>query len=742
MNFKNKLALLLTILFAFPSVCALPLAVRAEGDLLSQGKKYTVSYETPIDNAFPARAYQQEDKLTDGKLAKNATYNEPEFLKLYRGVAAYVTVDLEAVCAVDRVEVRYLNNKAAGIYAPRYIRVAVSEDGESFGTVGVLEDPTTITSNSTSIVTKEVRLDGAYRARYVRVTICTDCYMYTDEISVYGSSDASGAKTAKADAPVEDRGYAGEIDGIGNIALMYTYGKYSSTVLRSFVAYTNAKGEATDTMFDAMLFLPSGASGFDYSTTEGWQAYEDELFGQANNSNLTALNKTVADLAEPLKLAADFRYPVFVSIPDFTVGNSPIFGIVPNSLENRLSIVQTFVDEVIARFESAGFDRLELKGFYWHEETVRYAVTDYEERLIQSVNEYVHGKGLKSIWVPYYCAPGYERAVELGFDAAALQSGYAFNRSADAEKEVGLVQAGAVADSAATAKKYGLGMEFEIDTNVSGFLTRYIQYLNVGCATGCMDGHMMMLYHGVNGMYSCATGGDGSDLRKAYDLTYQYVKGTYTCSAPVIQPGQVIVAPVGKRASGTLVITDEDSGKNSLKLAKSEVSEGLSCVVEGDGFYLVNTSDTLPGVYTFTLQVTDGFNLSAEETVYVLVTEGELPTFQCGKEFALHGYLTDDGALGNVQAGTEVSYAKVTDDWYYVSYTDGEEEKKGFAKTSELDPPAPQEPEESENPETSDKPGEKSGGMPGWLLGVIIGGAVVVVGAVACVVLSKKKKSK
>lgn len=737
MKAKRVITFILAAILLLGCASVLIVGTRAEeSNILSVGKKYTVTYETSIDSAFPARAYQDEDKLTDGKIARSASTSDGAFLKLYRGMAAYVTIDLESVCAVSDVSVHFLQQKAAGVYAPRYFKVAVSEDGKQFATVGTLDDPKTIVNPSSILVEKKIDLDASYKARYVRVMMATDCYVFCDEVTVFGAKDAGNAKSASADAPVEDRGYAKKIDGIGNVVLMYTVTKFKPENLKPYVVYSDPSGESKDTMFDSMLFLPSGASNYDYSKDEGWQTYIEELFGDQTNTNLSALNTLIGELISEKLLPEGTRYPVFIALPAFTdyVGkNVMIYGFKPNNRENRLAIIRSFVDQIIGDFR---YKNIELKGFYWHEEVIRYSVTDYEEDLIRDFNDYVHEKGKKSIWIPYYCSPGYERAVDLGFDAATLQSGYAFARN---NAETGEVQAGAVDDSAASAKKYGLGMEFEVDIYVKDFYKRYLKYLTVGYRTGCMTDGMMMLYHGGNGLTTCASSAAGSEQRQIYDLTYQYIKGTFTSEAPAIQPGQVIVTETGKRQSGNLVITDADSGKNALKVSNVSYSDGLTCVVEGDGFYLVNTSKMDPGVYTITLTVTDGYNDSEEETVYVLVKDAEQETikFVSAEKLDLYESVSEKDQVGaTLPINSEIDYyAKINDDWYYIESG----ESNGFVKAENIHPPIPVDPSDLPSLPEESKP-ERDSGLPVGALVGIIAGAVVLLGAAAAVILIKKRK--
>ena len=86
------------------------------------------------------------------------------------------------------------------------------------------------------------------------------------------------------------------------------------------------------------------------------------------------------------------------------------------------------------------------------------------------------------MWIPYYCAPGMERAVELGFDVACVQNGYAFPKE---DSENGLVQPGVIADSLDIAYRYGLGAEIELQL-VEDYFDRYSEYISGNYQAGVM----------------------------------------------------------------------------------------------------------------------------------------------------------------------------------------------------------------------------------------------------------------
>ena len=93
---KRILSLTLICLTAFALVLGNAGLLPAKGDepvhgygltgskTLSLGKSYTVSYDSPIENAYPKKAYKAEQKLTDGQYASSASYNDSAFTQFYR----------------------------------------------------------------------------------------------------------------------------------------------------------------------------------------------------------------------------------------------------------------------------------------------------------------------------------------------------------------------------------------------------------------------------------------------------------------------------------------------------------------------------------------------------------------------------------------------------------------------------------------------------------------------------------
>ncbi|MBP5230241.1 MAG: DUF4855 domain-containing protein, partial [Clostridia bacterium] len=344
---------------------------------------------------------------------------------------------------------------------------------------------------------------------------------------------------------------------------------------------------------------------------------------------------------------------------------------------------------------------------------------------------YVHEKGLKALWIPYYCAPGFEKARALGFDGPCLQAGYAFDHS---QSENGDTLAGACEDSAAQAYKFGLGIEFELDLNVKDFYKRFFKYVHTAYSTGCMENGLMTMYQGVTDIYKCAYSAADSDQRQVYELLYQYVHGTFESLPPVIAKGQFVAAKIGERTSGTLTVTDADSKKNALKLRDKEIPEGLTAVFEGDGFYLVNTQDTVPGVYRVRLTVSDGYNDSEPEEILVFVYDPD----SNGTEVTLKNDLPVYATLQrtdpeSIPKGEQVTCLPVENDLYYVLRS-GEPAGMAYAEDLGLEPVS------SGSSDESVPNGNSSGINPLWI--ILPAAALVCAAAAVWLVIRKKKRNK
>ncbi|HHV54724.1 MAG TPA: DUF4855 domain-containing protein [Firmicutes bacterium] len=75
------------------------------------------------------------------------------------------------------------------------------------------------------------------------------------------------------------------------------------------------------------------------------------------------------------------------------------------TLQERRIVLEWMIDEILARWQQAGFRRLELAGFYWFEEGVSEKADD--QALVKQVAQIVHERGSRFYWIPHFRASGY-----------------------------------------------------------------------------------------------------------------------------------------------------------------------------------------------------------------------------------------------------------------------------------------------------------------------------------------------
>jgi len=622
--FKKILISALALLMLVPMFASV---VHAEDEIISVGKSYTLEYAIPIHNAYPNKEYKSETKLTDGITATTDSYNDEAWLELYRGAEVTVTIDLEEVMAISKVSVGQFQHRAAGIVCSRYVKVYVSEDGENFNYAGEVQDPRLATYTVAKRVGLTVELDNSYKARYVRVVFSSSVNTNVDEIMVYGNSDVSSAVEGEPYTEPADKGVAGDIDGIKSICLMYVadmlnqnqsaYVGYTAQTLKYYFAYIDGNGNAKDQMFDSLLFLgiPQDVSQMNKAQME---VSVKNTFHP--NYNVGALNTVVGDLKDDLGLDSDYKYPIFLSVPNFKYSTA-VFGEIDgkniqlNSLEKRAAAVKWYIDYIEAEFEKCNFENLEIKGLYWFAESINYAESTHEAQLVKYFNEYSHEKGYKTMWIPYYSASGVDVSKGLGFDSVTMQSGYAFD---NASSEVGAPKAEVCADAAEVVKKYGLnGMEFEVDMNSKDYARKFAKYVSASYGAGLMENGMMTMYQVGDHLFRSAVGTNA--VRTVYELTYKYCSGTYYEATPVIKEGKTVTVALNSYYNDKLEIIDEDTKKSDLKIATIEKPDGIFFAAEGNGFFEVQTYDCQPGTYTARVSVTDGTSISNTVEITIIV---------------------------------------------------------------------------------------------------------------------------
>lgn len=130
-------------------------------------------------------------------------------------------------------------------------------------------------------------------------------------------------------------------------------------------------------------------------------------------------------------------------------------------INDRPIIMKWFIDTVIERFNAKGYQNIELAGFDWVTESLtypQYIINPKEQDpCIGEVSEYVRGKGLKLLWIPFRNARG--RFSRAGIDETYLQTGYLFDRYSSLTKQ-------AMHEAYKEAVMHGMGAEFELDNTI------------------------------------------------------------------------------------------------------------------------------------------------------------------------------------------------------------------------------------------------------------------------------------
>ncbi len=350
--------------------------------------------------------------------------------------------------------------------------------------------------------------------------------------------------SAAAKVPTAD-----DMGGYENVCLAYTFryssadkGRQTESDLLPYTAYLDKNGNIKDFFFDSYLFLPcvgNGPSGARMHLDEknptkaiDWTAYVDDTF--SNGTNVDALEKAYGTTKAALG-NKDNKAGVFFTLL-YPNKNATNFGTLGgrsldfSKLEDRKYALKWMIDEQIARFEQRGYKHLDLVGFYWLEEFI---AADDDIQMISYAADYLHSKGLKFIWIPWYKANGYEDWKSYGFDVACMQPNLMWSGYNDPKR---------VPTSVELSEKYGLSMEMECDSRVrtDEYFSRYLSYLEGGLNSSMMNAVKMYYQDARAGVYYQACYSSDPQFRSVYDLTYKYATKTLTqADIDAVRPAQV-----------------------------------------------------------------------------------------------------------------------------------------------------------------------------------------------------------
>lgn len=240
-------------------------------------------------------------------------------------------------------------------------------------------------------------------------------------------------------------------------------------------------GEAQQPLFTDYLFLattvvtPAGAVKYlvrndtQPASPVDWRIYLRELFAPGRNIN-ALFTVSLHNL-----LSQYIPVDVWVALP---YPHPEVF----HSDRRRVAAVKAWIDDFLQIWNSGNYgERLNLRGFYWLQESIYYQGPKFDDRyVISRINDYVHsiwlqGRQLKALWIPYQKAGGWNLWKSLGFDVSILQPSYQFKPEMLLE------------NAACDAYENEQGVEMELDLSVlqdQQKKSRFVEYLDRGARGG------------------------------------------------------------------------------------------------------------------------------------------------------------------------------------------------------------------------------------------------------------------
>ncbi len=164
------------------------------------------------------------------------------------------------------------------------------------------------------------------------------------------------------------------------------------------------------------------------------------------------------------RLAGGDKVDVWLGLPEPIVGGTFVFSstgpVVVSSEEDKVRAINWFVERLFQRWLSAKFDRLNLIGFYWVDESLSNtkAILSPSMRFAKRrFSDLGFKGGLKYLWIPFWKSPDRDRWKDLGFDLAVFQPNYYVKNDVPFRRLNDAVDQAVIRDA---------GFEIEVDAKV------------------------------------------------------------------------------------------------------------------------------------------------------------------------------------------------------------------------------------------------------------------------------------
>lgn len=505
-------------------------AVYLPEEELTNGATYRVEVHSP-DQGFR----ETEEKSYPGP-KEGLTSGDETWTGFFRQQGRDITVDLKKVAPVTKISLEFEQEAGSGIYLPQYMNCSISAEGKEWYHLGQVNH--SIDPADPAVQSKDFTLTfPPVTARYVKISFPVDVFVFARHLSIKGGGQPqSPVILAHEEQSWQSADTYLQIPDLKNILLVFSgshgdLGKWTSQDFLPMLVYLDKRNSIEGKMFDTMLFLPYPDLA---CTKEGWTAYSEDLF--APGAQLSALEETMARLNKIPDYQGKVNVILTVPYPD---GQQEDFGILESggsplcfsekkagqsqASGDRLLAVRWYYDNLIDRWDRAGFKYLNLAGIYWYKESMD-PTTPGDVELVQDVARLVRNDGLKFFWIPFFGAQGYDVWRSYGFNHAFLQPNYyASNVPPDERMD----------KAAELAKRYNLGLEIECDDGIlysPEYYNLFYKQLNKAKQLN-IDKEASKAYYAGSKTLVRAWRSDNYKIRSIYDDIYKWLNGTYQAPA-------------------------------------------------------------------------------------------------------------------------------------------------------------------------------------------------------------------
>jgi hypothetical protein len=487
---------------------------------------YRVAQHSP-DSSFQATEYKNYAGPEEGLTSKSDIWTG--FL---RQQGRDIVIDLGALKPVSSISMEFRQDAGQGIYFPEYLSASISADGFSWYRLGEVRhgiNPLDRTGNMVLSLSFPPVV-----TRYLTMSFPVDIYVFARHLSVRGviTPEEPVILALEKNSPISAGKYL-EDPTLRDILLVFTGDKTSLKNLNAddflpLVAYVDSRGRIKGRMFDTIQFMPY--TGIP-CTKDSWESYLDDLFtpGQQLHALDEAMERFNSEIfgVERQQVILTLLYPDNKQ-EEFGIleaGATPL-SFSPNTvssqkaLQNRLQAVKWYYEQLMEKWNQAGFTNLSIGGIYWYKESVDPTIAG-EVELVRSVSRLVDGYGHNFVWIPYFGAPGFETWQDLGFTHAFLQPNYYATQDPPEDR---------MDRAAEMAKRYSMGIELELDNRVLTsryYYDLFYKEMNRAFELG-MNGNTSNAYYvGFAQTLLDAKSSEVPLIRRVYDDLYRWINEKY-----------------------------------------------------------------------------------------------------------------------------------------------------------------------------------------------------------------------